>query len=560
MTKFFKIFDFYGTQFHWYFNNRPKYYTNYGGILSIISIISWVTVLVVLGYDDFKRMHPTSTISNIPPIGDKIIKFGEKKLYLPWRIIDYNEKFIDHKKILFPRIYYFTNKYNSNTGLMETIYLLLNYTLCNETSMKNLGNDFLINEQLDNLFCIDMEDLNMGGSWNSDYLNYIRLDLNLCKNGLNYNESNINCTRREYLNEKFGINNNWYFELFYPSVQFQPSNKELPIFVLYKSYYFGLSTSSNKVDRIYFQEHIFEDETGWVLDNDIIKRSYWGVSSIKSDYYTQSERDIFRYGSTSRLYSLKIFLDFGTVFYTRKYKKIYEIFSEIFPIMKAILAIFTYITEILNELKSSKKLNEFIINNNLDMFKPKKDIGENRYNRLFRNAKFKFGRQNSRSFKVISNKNTIPNYLKDSSLLSCVERNNKEKDTIVFNKKNRNVTERITKYRNTVDFNRSNSNLFEIFNKKNPNFPLNYYLYGYFMNKFNPKKDINYLCISRKFNSSFTYFTRLIDITSYIELYHQFKLMKKLIMENVRITKIQSDKKLSYNNINDLQNNNVLDN
>ena len=26
-----------------------------------------------------------------------------------------------------------------------------------------------------------MENLNMGGSWNEDFVNYIRLDLNLCK-------------------------------------------------------------------------------------------------------------------------------------------------------------------------------------------------------------------------------------------------------------------------------------------------------------------------------------------------------------------------------------------
>jgi hypothetical protein len=517
-----------------------------------------VAILVLLGYEDFKRMNPTSTISNIPPNGDKNIKFGEKKLYLPWRIMDYNERFIDHQKLLFPRIYYFRNKYNNKTGLMETFYLLLNYTLCNETSMKYLGNDFLLNAKLDNLFCIDMEDLNIGGSWNSDFLNYIRLDLNLCKNGLNYNESNINCTPREYLNEKFGANNNWYFELLYPSVQFQPSNKEIPIFVLYNSYYFALSTSSNKVDRIYFQEHIFEDERGWVFDNNEEKRSYWGVSSIKSDYYTKSERDLLRYGSTSRLYSFKLYLDFSTVLYTRKYKKIYEIFSAMFPIMRAILAICSFITEMVNELKSSKKLNEFIINNNYDLFK-KKGVENSRYTRLLRNGKYKFNtRQNSSNYKIIANRNTIQNYLRDSSQIS-LEKNNK--DTIIFKAKNRKkLSDNITKYRHTINFNRDNSNLFEFFNNKNPNFPLNYYLYGYFMNKLIPKKNINYLCVSRKFNSSFTYYTHLIDITSYIILSQEFKIIKNLIMENVRITRIESDKKLSYNNINDLQNKDILDN
>ena len=59
----------------------------------------------------------------------------------------------------------------------------------------------------------------------------------------------------------------------------------MPIFVIYTSYYYGLSINSNKVDRIYLQEHIFGDDKGWII-NKISNITYWGISSIKSDYYT----------------------------------------------------------------------------------------------------------------------------------------------------------------------------------------------------------------------------------------------------------------------------------
>ena len=109
----------------------------------------------------------------------------------------------------------------------------------------------------------------------------------------------------------------------------------MPFLVLYTPYYYGLSINSNKVDRIYLQEHIFEDEKGWIF-NKITNISYWGVSAIKSDFYTFGERDIFKYGSTSRLYSLKLYIDFSTILYSRKYKKLFEIISELFPILKII--------------------------------------------------------------------------------------------------------------------------------------------------------------------------------------------------------------------------------
>ena len=65
--------------------------------------------------------------------------------------MDYGNKFINYNGILFPRIYSFKNKYNEKTGEMETFYDILNYTLCNETSMKYLGKDFLLDLSLDQL-------------------------------------------------------------------------------------------------------------------------------------------------------------------------------------------------------------------------------------------------------------------------------------------------------------------------------------------------------------------------------------------------------------------------
>jgi len=153
--------------------------------------------------------------------------------------------------------------------------------------MKNLGKDYLLHTNLDKLYCIDMDDLDMGGSWNSKFINYIRLD----------NDNTTNCTKPEYLTSLYGEENNWFFELLYPTIQFQPNNKKIPVFVLYNSYYYGLNTNSNKVDRVYLQENIFKDEQGWIFSRPIRNKTYWGVSSIKSDFYTIGNRDVFKYGS-----------------------------------------------------------------------------------------------------------------------------------------------------------------------------------------------------------------------------------------------------------------------
>ena len=553
MKNFLKMCDFYGTQFHWYFERRQKYYSSHGGIFSLISFFSYIAFIIIFGFKDFKRTQSISTISNIPPSGDKTIKFGEQKLYLPWRIMDYGDTFINHTGILFPRIYYFTNRYNNQTQLMETNFKLLNYSLCNETSMKNLGKDYILNSNLDKLFCIDMEDLEMGGSWNSKFINYLRLDLNLCKDGANYNDNNANCTHPDHLISLFGKDNNWFFELLYPSVQFQPNNKDRPIFVLYNSYYYGLNTNSNKVDRIYLQEHIFEDEQGWIFNYPIKNSTYWGVNSIKSDFYTAG-RDIFRHGSTSRLYSLKLYIDYGTVYYYRKYKKIYEIISEILPIMKIVTGIFAIISETINKLQVSKRLNEYIIDDKVGNLNPKmnnlifhvsnnyiaKTLGILDNNNLESNKM----KKNLKPHSFIKREDFSG--MKDSSKLFFLN-NNKLNLNKNNNKNNKavNPEDLKKKHRHTINVSKIiGLKPIEFFNKDKVKFPFKYYFIGSILNIISSKNRNNYLCISEKFNRSFTFFTHIIDITSYISIYKQFESLKKIIVKSIKTNKSESNNEI----------------
>ena len=531
MESFFRICDCFGIEFHWNFKYRPKYYTSYGGMLSILSFIFCIFIFIIFGLDDFKRKNPISTISNNPPLNDKTIQSRKNKLYIPWRIMDYGRKFINYNGVLFPRIYFFTNKQNEKTGQMETFYEILNYTLCNETSMRYLGDDFLINLPLDNLYCIDMENITIGGSWNSDFVNYIRLDLNLCKDGLDYNESNINCTPKEYLNSLYGKNNNWFIELLYPSVQYQPYNKTLPIFVIYTSHYYGLSVNSNKVDRIFLQEHVFADDKGWIL-NQFSNVSYWGVSAIKSDYYTIGERDIFRYGSTSRLYSLKLYVDFSTVYYTRNYKKLFEILSELFPIIRFISYFFYFIAAIFKKIEITKQLNELIIEKEIKLFKNERKNNNKISFKFSRHLTSNSDLKNKKISNIVKNKK-ISNIVNNSSQFLCINNLKSIDKNHAKNEKKIAVNDYMkTKTLNNLNSEIVNENIFDMLNNKKYNFHICDYFMAFFLNKLNTKRKNNYLCISEEFDFSYTLFTHIIDISFYISLYQQFQMIKKLVIKN----------------------------
>ena len=519
-----KICDLYGTRFHWYIGYKPKHYTYYGGIFSISSLIIYILLLVILGMDDFERAHPIISEAAIPPKGYKNIKFGEKKLYIPWRVVDYDEKPLDIKGILYPKIFYFTSKYNSKTGKMDTNYTLINYKLCNETSMKYLGKEFLIDINLGELYCIDMEDLEMGGSFNAEFINYIRLDIYLCQNGIKYNETNDKCTSMDKFQELHGKDNAWFFEVFYPKVQFQPNEVGIPILILYQSYYYIFGRYSNKLDRLYLQEHVFEDDKGWIF-NYPKNYSYWGTYSIGGENYFRGENDILKYGSNSRLYSLKIYLNLGISFYTRKYKKLYEIFSEIFLVIKAITAFFTYLSEEMNDIYSAKKINELIIDtdnkhkNFNKMLKQKIDFFNGAKTPTFINFKNNRNSFNiseiqleKRIFYKKNKKDSKPNGIDDSANLDL---KNILNNTInCHSHRNQNIKRKSM----------TSSNISEKLK-----YPMIYYLKINILMKLNLKQKFNKY-LPANFMKSFTIYRHLIDISSYINLYKQFEILKKLIL------------------------------
>ena len=377
MKKFLALCDFYGEHFHWYISFKPKYYTYIGGIFSILSFLAFIIIFLTLGYNDYKRNYPISNTSTIPPTGYRNIKFGEEKLYLPWRIIDYDENSLNISGIIYPKIYYFTVQPDNITGQLITKFNLINYKLCNETSMKYLGKEYIIDIPIESLYCIDMEDLNVGGSWNADFLNFIRFDLYMCEDGIDYNESNSKCTTYEDLQDVYGGGDSVFFELLYPVVQFQPTNLKIPILILYKTYYYIINKFSNKLDRMYLQEHIFEDEQNWFF-NYPTNISYWGVSTIAGESYIHGKKDVLRFASTSKIYTLNIYFDLGIIYYTRKYKKLYEILGEVFPIISTVWTILAFFSRIINEIKMAKKLNEHIISYDL---KERKNFNENKRNK-----------------------------------------------------------------------------------------------------------------------------------------------------------------------------------
>ena len=573
--EFIKYMDIFGTKFNFYIENKPKYYTFLGGYLSLLAIILCLVAFISLSLDDFLLKNPQTTTNSISSAGYKKIKFGEEKIYIPWRLIDYDQHFVNHTNILYPIINYRYGEKDERGG-MPLKNNLLEYKLCNETDMANLNkNKFYFNIPLNEVYCIKMEDLIMGGAWAENFLYMIQFDLFMCKDGISYDDKNENCTSFEKFMNITKNTKSWLFEIYYPEVQFQPTNLNEPIIVIYKKKFYHLNKYSNKILRLFLIENILEDNKNLIFNN-YKNSSYWGVSLITSDDYVNNHEGYYLMseGSNSRMVSMNIYFEMGIIFHTRKYKKIVDILSYNLPILLIIFDFFKLIAKNMKIALTNKKITEILFENDI-----------NRKKSLDREKLIKVGNCNDKKIKIsikeedkkdvslnCLNKNYIDNRNNNKSSFLNLEDNDVNKDKGKDKKKIKNII------KSTEDNNGAKNDLSNIYLKnnvmkndesKNENkniypklyndnlnfdrkntqkipFPFRYYFYAGFIRNIDIKKCD---CLfSKKFIKVYSFLTQLFDVKSYLLLYKQFNILKNSLLDENELLNIESKNKININN------------
>jgi len=239
--------------------------------------------------------------------------------------------------------------------------------------------------------------------------------------------------------------------------------------VIYRSYYYRLSTFTNKVERIYIQENILLDDTSLFGSNGH-NSSYWGVdNNLYGDtYFMAYEIDPLVKSASSRLYSLVIYMDQGYNYYTRNYKKIFPIFSDIFPLLNFIYIIFKRITTKIKMSLAKKYATEFLFENTQYSEQKFNIFHTSKYNSIFNinylnKNQLYIENKNNNHIKDFSGKN----YNDNSSFLDFKKNlNNKYYSSKVIENKGEKRISYILFNKKEFDkkSNNSNSNSFEIFN------------------------------------------------------------------------------------------------
>ena len=554
---FIKYCDLFDIKFHFYTEKQPKNRSIFGGIMSLIFLSLSIYVFYILEFDEICKKNPISTKSEITfQVDKKYTNTKTEKIWIPWRFVGYEKQLINHKNIFYPVIYNVKRKKNNSTKKdMNLNYTKLNYKLCNETSMINETENYMIDANLSELFCIDDEKEIIGVSSSSNEINYIEIKIYLCENGINFNESDSRCS-------KFDDNENkkWFFEIFYPLVQFQPTNEKEPMIIVYKNHYYRLNTNMNKEEIIYLKENILSDDQNIIL-NKPKNYSYWGLDNFDENIYFLSQNS-----KSDFLYSFKIYKDNGLIYYKRSYKKIVTIISDIFPIINIIYFLFKKIIKSIKSSYIKKTLIELLfINASLNQKKGVISLHNKDYQlqsqRNFNNkiyvyksshfSKISSVKQNdkilnmrSEGIKEISssNKNMEINPIENSynrinPSLNCIDVNNiknVKKNSFMNLNKSKFSSGEINK---NIQFIKENKKIKKLF-------PFCYYFMDFFLDiLLNQNK---FCFVSKKYLIIYKFMNQLYDISSYVLLYEKYNILKANVLFNKNLG---SNAKININNV-----------
>ena len=580
---FLRYCDFFNVKYNFNYEHKINI-TIFGGLMGITFIIISIIVIIILSIDDIRKLNPITTKSEIPGGDFRVVNLKESNIYIPWRLITYEEKFINHTGILYPSITLIEGNLDENIGMDLKVHNL-NYTLCNETSMINITDQYEIDTPLNELFCIEQNDIPFGGSWLSDKLFYLEVNLFLCEDGIRYNASDSRCTPLQDI-VKF-TNTTLLFEFFYPNVQFQPTDHDIPMRVIYKNYYYRLSSYTYKLERLYIQENILNDDTSLITTKSK-NNSCWGVSTFYGDtYFWQEEQDPLVKSNSSVLFSLDIYMDQGHIYYTRSYKKIFVIISNVFPIVNFLLIIFYRLTVwvksafakqsivemIFENSKIFKNKKKFYLNienntNNNNNMKQRNTIYINKRTKFEDNLKINKDKMIPKKINSINNmhirdncsankepnksimKKTVDHNYKDDSHLELfnafsIKKLIKSKERNGNNKYLSNIDE---KSNNVNKDNKDNSNEKYIPKKEKKSlFPLFYFFMDIFLDKLD--KPRSFCCLDKKYLIVYNFMGVLFDISSYVLLFKYFNIYKTVFSEELKSLNINRfDKKININN------------
>ena len=581
-----ELANIYGIKPSFYVKGKDTYFTKFTLFISILSILVIAFFIIYFGKELLYKTNQNLLFSTITDKEPLALNLSSSNFVLSFSLQYENyTSFIDNK------IYNIKADLVSSYIDKEINEKIINYTPLEVVKCSNyhfnLISDYFKTKDLNNLYCLNNNNLIIKGGFDNENYQFIKIQFNFCDNSLNYN-----CEDLESIKQKF---KGGYVTIFYSDLSIQSKNYSHPAIINGRNKVTTFSSNYYKEFTLYFKNKIIQTDKGLVFTN--IEKSYYYSFENSEEYIDFRNYDY-------NFFNLFIRPSSEHDEYLRSYTKATSVIADISGMFKLIMVIGHIICITTDSIFYKLYILSFFdLNYNLDIDSKKKNI----FSLL---NVVKSIKENKKDPTSLRNVGKLPS-LYQIYEIDNMHRKDKEKvlKTIImtknsihstkFNdikkkllcKENNNITNNNNSNNNSINNNNKICNSYRndyILNKYKENFNLydfnqNIYKTKSFRHKRiklkemrneNMEKNLSccnlfYLAFCEKSKktiygkklSNFQNILIYLDIIRYLKIFHDLHLLKRYILSDKDFKKIESDylfdknskitTQLFYNHFND---------
>ena len=349
--------NIYGIKPSFYVKGKDTYFTKFTLFISILSILVIAFFIIYFGKELLYKTKQNLLFSTITDKEPLALNLSSSNFVLSFSLQYENyTSFIDNK------IYNIKAELVSSYIDKEINEKIINYTPLDVVKCSNyhfnLISDYFKTKDLNNLYCLNNNNLIIKGGFDNENYQFIKIQFNFCDNSLNYN-----CEDLESIKQKF---KGGYVTIFYSDLSIQSKNYSHPAIINGRNKVTTFSSNYYKEFTLYFKNKIIQTDKGLVFTN--IEKSYYYSFENSEEYIDFRNYDY-------NFFNLFIRPSSEHDEYLRSYTKATSVIADISGMFKLIMVI-GHIICITTDLIFYKLyiLSFFDLNYNLDIDSKKKNI------------------------------------------------------------------------------------------------------------------------------------------------------------------------------------------
>jgi len=388
----FEYLDVIGLKFTFKVDGKENYRTNFGAFLSILYLFLLIGLFFVFGIDLYQRKNPKVSYNN-KIVPHEEIYLSNHNFTLAFRVEDYLAKMIVNESIFHHELAYYKFVLKENGEWENVLGQLPTIQRCQDLNSTK-GTEEFYNISLASWYCIDFNNLIMGGNWDGDFVYGLLINTKQCQFS-----KNSKCLKEQELKSIFQneiTGSNFYYSLMYLEALPDMDDFDRPIKQYFNYKFESLSLKVQKRRLQYFKRVIIKNDKGWFF-NDLEEKEYLSSDTIVSDFNFKDELN------EDVVYSHYIYFANKVDIYNRSYIKIQEVIANIGGFSKILYAILTYIY-----LLFGKYLKNIYLIKRIE-FDIKDELGILNYNRTIKLKNWSEIKKQLSSVNHYSNNNTITN-------------------------------------------------------------------------------------------------------------------------------------------------------